>query len=301
MIRICFLLAIFSFQLVLWAPFVQAGFGVSPPYISSEKIRPGIRYEQSINLLRSEAEEALELEFILDSPEIADWVSFEGGDSVLMPVGMKKIARKVYIDVPKDADLGNYQGKLIVKTKALSDTGAMISLSTGAEISIDFDLSDKLYHGLDLKNTVIADYKAPGDFLSSLSITDWFRKIKLYLTIENTGNADYAPTKISLDIYDIDESNLLFTLLEEDLDQIKAFRTEEIDISFPVKLNEGQYWGKIKVYDDNKIIYSNKIAFTALATKTSGKMQTMIYLTLFLIVLSLAIIIRKVTPKKRLA
>jgi len=276
---------------------VRAGFGVSPPYISSDKIRPGVRYEQTINLLRSNTESKLNLQMIIDAPEIADWVSFEGGDTTSMSIGKSNKKLTVYIDVPENADLGNYQGKVIVKTKSSDDTGAMINISTGAEININFDLVDELYNEIVVKNASIADYSIGTGFISKI-YAKFSKLLKIDLQLENIGNVDTSLSKVIIDIYDIKEREQLVSLSDVEIDEVKAFETSQVEASFKAFLDVGQYWGNIKVYQGNKIIYTNKLAFTVERGEIGYYYKIIFYLFIIIFILILVLGFSKILRRK---
>jgi len=60
----------FLFGLFSWTSFVQAGFGVTPPYIKNSHLTPGSHYETTIYLMRGKPTEELTAEVTIDASEI---------------------------------------------------------------------------------------------------------------------------------------------------------------------------------------------------------------------------------------
>jgi hypothetical protein len=71
--------------------FAHAGFGISPPYVKTDKpIFPGSQFEQKITLLRSSADDEMQAEITINAPEIESWINIRQGE---------------VFDLPKDIDI----------------------------------------------------------------------------------------------------------------------------------------------------------------------------------------------------
>jgi hypothetical protein len=90
----------------------------------------------------------------------------------------------------------------------------------------------------------------------------FLHRASVVLNIENLGNIKTAPSKVTLDIFDITKNRLLESASDSSLREIEPFATAETIAYFPTKLNVGQYWGRVKVYKDSTITNSYEIAFT---------------------------------------
>ena len=120
-----------------WTFFAQAGFGVSPPSITNDHLIPGQSFEKTIYLVRGNPTEELTAEVIIDAPKIRDWITIEKGLNFPLPKGIQQVPMKVIINVPKDADFGNYQGFITVKAISSGQKGQVsIVLAGGIDISI---------------------------------------------------------------------------------------------------------------------------------------------------------------------
>ncbi len=247
-----------------WLHPAQAGFGISPPYVRSDKIIPGSHYEQIIVLLRSSAEEVLEAKVELKAPEIESWVSFDKGTVFELPQGKLQVPLIISVDVPSNADLGNYTGYINVSVAPKKKGGGAggVAIALGARIDIDLTVSEEAFPDFLIRTVKIQDMETLGRPWNWPIFAWFFYRVKAVMTIENTGNIDVAPSKVTIDIYDIGEKKLLESHTDRRFKAIEPYSTNDVAASFPTKLGEGQYWGKIKIYKENKIVRSNKIAFT---------------------------------------
>jgi hypothetical protein len=242
----------------------QAGFGISPPYVKTHKpIFPGAHYEQEIVLLRSSAEEAMIAEITVNTPEINGWVSIKNGNTVDLPVGKLQIPMIVMVDVPEDAQIGDYKGNINVRMspKEAHDQGG-VAIALSARIEIDLQVTNEAFLDFTVRNIDISDFEELG-LPWKWKIFSWFLyRIKTPIKIENTGNSEVAPTKVYIDVYDITRKQKLESHEDLKIKPIPPFATETTVASFPTVLGAGQYWGRLKIYKENDIVYTNDVAFT---------------------------------------
>lgn len=244
----------------------QAGFGIAPPYVRPKKpLVPGSHYEQKITLLRSNADETLQAQLKIDAPEIKNWISFDKGEVFDLPEGKVQIPMVVKIDVPKNAELGEYKGHINVRIVPKDKpTGAGVAIALGARIDIDLKVADESFFDFVVRTVnipKIEELSRPWNW----PIFSWFfYRIKVVMKIENTGNVKAAPTKVRLDIYDINEKKVLELHEDRSIKKIEPFQTGVVTASFPTKLKAGQYWAKVKVYKDKEIIHSSKLTLEIL-------------------------------------
>lgn len=82
------------------------------------------------------------------------------------------------------------------------------------------------------------------------------------MTLENLGNLDVAPSRVHIDITDISKKKTLASLDDKSFDKVGPFEVADVEATFPVNLDPGQYWALIKVYKDNEIIKTDDKTFT---------------------------------------
>ncbi len=263
------LTSIFSgFGILSWALNAQAGFGISPPYVKSDKIIPGTHYEQRIVLLRSSAEEALKAEISINAPEISSWLKIDKGESFDLPKNELQVPMIVMVEVPKDADIGKYTGYINVRIAPKDEQSGGVAIALGARIDIDLNVTNETFPDFVIRELSIPDFevlKAPWKWPI---FSYFFYRSKVIMKIENTGNVKIAPTKVHLDIYTLDEKTLLESNDDKSIKKINPFETENVEAAFRTKLMIGQYWGKIKIYKDEEIVRNDKVAFTVMPAGT---------------------------------
>jgi hypothetical protein len=263
MIKKLFLLSlIVFFSLLLWTNSAKAGFGISPPYVKSDRIIPGTRYEQVINLLRSSAEDELQAEITLNAPEMESWITINKGLSFVLPKDQLQVPMIVAVNVPVNAAVGEYTGYLNVRIAPKGMIQGAVGIALGARIDIDLNVTKENIADFTIKEVSISDIellKAPWKW----PIFSWFiYRLNLNMKIENTGNIDVSPSKAHIDIYDLNERNLLESGDSSAIKKIKPFQTATVIASYPTGLKAGQYWAKIKIYKDEQIIRDDKVIFT---------------------------------------
>lgn len=259
--------AIFLFFLFLSASFAQpaqAGFGISPPYVKTNKpIFPGSKFEQRITLVRSSATAGMQAEVTVNAPEIANWISIDKGLVFDLPQDQLKIPMNVIVDVPDSAEIGNYKGYINIRiTPKNSSNEGGVAIALGARVDIDLTITNEEFVDFNVRTVNINDFEMLGFPWKYRIFSMFFHRINVAMLIENTGNTKVAPTRVHLDVYDITEKNILASYDDTKIKKVEPFRTMTTSASFPTKLGEGRYWGHVKVYKDNDVLYKNKIAFT---------------------------------------
>ncbi|PLX27042.1 hypothetical protein C0583_04840 [Candidatus Parcubacteria bacterium] len=250
-------------SIFVWTSPVHAGFGISPPYVKPDKaIMAGSRYEQQITLLRSSADADMVAEVKVNAPEISDWISIDKGLEFDLPKDAQSVNMVVVVDVPTDAEIGNYKGYLNVRIAPKEDSNSGgVAIALGARVDIDITITNETFVDFIVRRVdipTIEVLKAPWKW----PMFSWFfYRVKVDMLIENTGNTRIAPSKVKIDIYDIAKKNLLESHIDKRIDKIEPFVTGDVSATFPTKLGPGEYWGKISIYKDNDIIQKNEIIF----------------------------------------
>lgn len=240
----------------------MAGFGISPPYLKNTQLTPGSKYEQTITLLRSSAEDELRAEVKINAPEIASWITIDKGNEFALPKGMVQVPMVITVNVPKNAELGNYKGSINVRISSGANAKNGVAIALGARIDVD----------LSLTNVSNADFIVRIAAIKNIEMLKWpwnwpifnffLHRVPVVLNIENIGNVKTGPSKISLEIFDLSRNRVLESKINSDIDEIDPFSSKEVTAYFRTKLGLGQYWGRIKVYKEETIVNSYEIAFT---------------------------------------
>lgn len=257
----------------------KAGFGISPPFVKNNQLFPGSSYEQEILLLRSSAEEELQAEVVVSAPDIDSWITIDKGNKFILPKDQLQVPMKVLVKVPANAEIGNYKGKINIRVLPL-DQGQKggVAIALGARLDVDLTLTNVSFTDFLVRFVSIPDTEILGKpwnwKIWSALYNKFFYKINVVINMENTGNVDIAPTKVQLEVFDITEKKLLETGIDSKMAKVKAFSEGKTVASFPTKLAPGQYWSKVKIYKDDLVVNSYKIAFTiARPGELGGKAQ----------------------------
>lgn len=250
--------------ILAYPSFVHAGFGISPPYVKTNKpIFPGSKFEQKITLLRSSAETEMQAEITINAPEIESWIKIKQGEIFDLPKDSLKVPMVVEIDVPKNAEIGNYKGYINIRiVPKAGNKGGGVAIALGARIDVELTVTNETFIDFNVRKVEIPAFEELGRPWNWKIFSMFFYRIKVLMDIENKGNVKIAPSKVHLDVYDISNKNLLDSYEDKSIKKVEAFKTRNIPASFPTELKAGQYWGKVKIYSDNDIVYKDEIAFT---------------------------------------
>lgn len=255
-------LFLFFFLLLVWGGDVQAGFGISPPYVKSSKLIPGSHFEQKIYLLRSSAEEDLAANLIVEAPKIASWISFDKGTSFDLPKGELQVPMIVRIDVPNDAEMGKYIGNINVRIAPSAKSGGGVAIALGARIDVDLDVTNEMDPNFKIRLVQVQSLEELSRPWNWPIFSYFLRRLDVKMKVENTGNVETRPTRVHIEVYDITKQRNLEIADYEGLEMIPSFQTKDLVARFPTKLAAGDYWANIKIYKDKDVVYFNEMAFT---------------------------------------
>jgi hypothetical protein len=236
----------FSACLFLWgiiADVAFAGFGITPPYVRNEALRPGSEYTQEIIIVRSDPVEDLNAEISMNLYGIDSWFSFDRGLKFTLPKGESQVRLNVTVNVPEDADLGPYNGNIRIRTSSARGPSTGVSIALGAQIDVSLKVVDEIY---DFQVRRVEIYDAEEGYKKWW--LDYPGKIKFAMFIENTGNVPSAPTDVILDIYDVSGREKLETTHHTNkIEKILPFANKKVIAHLPTTLSPGGYRVKYKI------------------------------------------------------
>ena len=247
---------------LIGAESVFAGFGITPPYVKNANLTRNSIYEQTIFLVRSDPVNDLRVDVFIDVPGIDDWFVIDRGLQFEMKKGEVKVPMTVQVQVPEDADFENYTGAIRVRTSNAdnSPTGSgAVSIALGAQIDVNITVIDKEIRDFRVRKISMSDLNA-GRKLGWLYFPG---KILFGVSLENTGNIDVAPSKVTFDIYSLDGNSLLEqTENTNDIEKVRPFETKQVFAELPTRLPPGNYVGRYKIYNDDKVKQEGEINVT---------------------------------------
>ena len=240
-----------------------AGFGITPPYVDNQRLARGSVYEQKIILVRSDPTDDLKAEITTNVPGAQDWISVDRGNTFILPAGSTQVPIVVTVKVPANAEFKQYKGAIRVRTSSAGNQpkGGGVSIALGAQIDVDLRVVDKIFD-FNVRQIRIADLEV-GRMKWGLFFPG---KIRFFMTIENTGNADFGPTKVKFDIYDAEKENLLETTYNTNrIESIPPFAIKEVISELPTRLPAGRYVAKYTIYKNDEIAQENEVNLSVAA------------------------------------
>ena len=230
---------------------VEAGFGITPPYVSNTSLTRNSIYEQQILLVRSNTNAEQIAEITVDAPEISDWIEVVEGDEIALPRGVQKVPMTVRVQVPDDADFKSYSGRIRIRTLPAGDVArGAVNISLGALVDIDLTVIDREIRDFRVRKISV-------DELNEGSKVGWLffpGKIQFDMLIENTGNVPVAPTKVEFRIFDRSGRALLEETRDKGrIDRVPPYGTETITASLPTRLPAGSYIARYRIYNDDEV------------------------------------------------
>lgn len=243
--------------------FAFAGFGITPPYVRNERLTRGTVYEQRITLVRSDPIDDQLAEISMNIPGVESWFTIDRGERFTLPAGETQVPIVISVHVPADAEYTRHQGTIRIRTSSLAtgQDGTGVSIALGAQIDVDILVVDKIYD-FDVRRIRSSDVEE--------SRRKWGlvfpAKIRFFMTIENTGNAVFGPTKVKFDIYDSEVENVLETTYNTNkIEQIAPFAIKEVLAELPTRLPAGRYTAKYTIYKNDEIAQQNQINLSVAA------------------------------------
>ena len=245
-----------------WFSVAHAGFGITPPYVQSDRLTRGTIYEQRITLVRSDPTDDQRAEISMNIPGVESWFTVDRGTSFILPAGETQVPIVIAVHVPTDAEYTRHQGTIRIRTSSASDQpGGGVSIALGAQIDVDIKVVDKIYD-FDVRRIRVSDLEEGRRKWGLL----FPAKIRFFMTIENTGNEVFGPTKVKFDIYDSEGEVLQETTYNTNkIEQIEPFAIKEVLAELPSRLPAGRYTAKYTIYKGEDIAQQNQINLSVAA------------------------------------
>ncbi len=242
---------------------VNAGFGITPPYLRNTSLTRNAVYEQEILLVRGSAATDLTAEITVDAPEVSDWIEIIGGNEIALPAGEQKIPMKVRVTVPRDAEFKEYSGRIRVRTQPTDEQirqGA-VNISLGAQINVELNVIDRVIRDFRIRRINLPDLNE-GRKLAWLYFPG---KIQFGMRLENTGNIDISPSEVKFEIYDVRGTTLLETTSNIGrIEKVQPYATENIVANIPTRLPAGNYIARYTIYNDGEVNQTGELNMSIL-------------------------------------
>lgn len=249
---------------VMASPHVaHAGFGVTPPYVNNHRLTRGSVFEQRIMLVRSDPVDDLRAQITMNIPDAEEWFSIDVGKEFVMPKGVTQVPVTITVQVPEDAPYKEYKGAIRVRTSSVGGerSGTGVSIALGAQIDVDIEVVDKIFD-FTIRRIRLVDLEE--------GRTRWGLffpgKIRFFMTVQNTGNTEYGPTKVRFEIFDSEMETLLETTHNTNrIERVAPFATKEVLAELPTRLPAGRYAARYTIFKDEEIASQDRITLSVLA------------------------------------
>ena len=252
------LIASFLLLIFFGAEVAQAGFGITPPYVRNTSLTRNSIYEQQIQMVRGNPDTELVASITIDAPEVEPWIEIVEGTEILLPRGESRIPMTVRVTVPPDAEFKNYDGRIRIRTQPSAGEVAegAVSITLGAQINVNLNVIDRIIEDFRVRRVQLPELSA-GRHIGWLYFPG---RIAFDMRIENTGNVDFAPTKVAFAIYDVRGE----TLLEETenlrkIPKIAPYATENVIAELPTRLPPGNYIARYNIYNRDEVKQSGEL------------------------------------------
>ncbi len=230
-----------------------AAFGISPPFLNTDHLTPGVTYRETIYLVQDQPNADIGIAATLNVPDaIRDWITIDKGFNFIIPAGTRQFPVVVSVAVPKSAGLGKYSGNLVFTTEPAS-TG-QVAISLGANVAINLTVGNGVYES----------YKVP--FITLSDIEEGWNP-RATVRFQNDGNISEGFDSATFDLYDhFGAVRLAYMTKQDGFPQTPAFTIDEYTIEFPTDfhLGVGDYWGNVVFYKNSQVIASTRTIFHVL-------------------------------------
>jgi len=252
---------------VLFAPAgaLAAAFGVSPPWIENENLKPGSNFVYVINLSANELpDDMLVTPKFEGDPEIAQWLTIQNQDSLIMAKGEKMAPMSVNVNIPADAKVGKYTGNLKLSLTPKTDSKSQdIAVLLGSNVAIR----------LGVVNKDVNDYWV--QTISADPITEG-QPVSLKMDVKNLGNIDLTSVPTNASVTDMKTGEKLCSGKPDKFSvPVYPQTMGSAQLSFPAPdLKAGDYWLDVEAFKDGKSAYKNRLFFSVKSSAINNAVGT---------------------------
>lgn len=252
--------------LALVAPNLTFGaFGISPPFLNADHLVKGATYDQTIYLVQDQPSDDLQIRADLKiSDSVRPWVSIDKGFNFVIPKGTRQFPIVVEIKVPSNAPLGVYSGSMSF-VSVPRETG-QVTIALSVQVAINLTVGDGIYRDFSISQ------------IKALDIEEGWNP-RVYVKVRNRGNVSESLDGATFELYDkFNSVRLAYIQKSDDFPEIPPFSDQEYTLEFPTDfhLGIGQYWGAVALYQNQKIISTEKSIFSVLKAGSIGGVSALI-------------------------
>lgn len=254
------LISLLTFFLLSWN-IAQAGFGITPPYVRNDSLTQDSQYDQKIILTRSDPVEDLRANVTINVPGANDWFSIDKGTDFILPKGEVQVPMVVHVRVPKKAKFAEYKGNIrVVISSASEPNPGTVGISLGAQIDVNMKVIDQKIYDFFVRSQHVDDLEEGHKFFGIF----FPGKINFSMLVENTGNVDFAPTRVELDIKDKGGNILETTHNVNRISKVKPFEIKSVVAELPTRLPAGGYTAHFRIYKFDQVVREGELNLSVL-------------------------------------
>ncbi len=249
---------------------LAAAFGVSPPWINNDNLKPDSHYVYVIDLSTNDAsQEMVVTAKVTGSPEVLQWVTVKNKDNLTMAQGAQHTPLYVEVNVPKEAKAGRYTGNISLTVAPRQLNPNNISILLGGNIAVD----------LKVVNYDVVDF-----WVRSISVDPIVegQPLTLAVDLKNMGNTPVSSLETKVQVLDYKTEKLVATATGGQLNRViypQTMDTAEIQVPVPA-LAAGQYWVKVDALKSGRSVYSNRLFLDVNEPNVNGAVQTSVQVAL---------------------
>ena len=255
------------FFAILGSEVALAGFGITPPYLRNTSLTRHSVYEQQIMMVRGNPTNDLIATISIDAPDVVEWIEILEGTEILLPAGETRVPMTVRVTVPRNAEFRDYSGRIRIQTSPSQDElqAGAVNISLGAQVNINLTVIDRIIEDFRVRRINVSDLNEGRRLL-------WLYfpgRIEFGMRIENTGNVEIAPSRVTFDIYDVRNE----TLLEQTehlgrIRRVAPYATDDVVANIPTRLPAGNYIGRYTIYNKDEIKQTGEVNLNIRSTGT---------------------------------
>lgn len=259
------LIAVFA-GIVLFAPShaLAAAYGVSPPWIENENIKPGSNFVYVINLSSNDLPSNMKVKTQLEGdPEIMEWLNVENKDKLALTTGQSMVPMSVNVSVPKDAKTGKYHGTLRTTLEAEESGHENVAVLLGGNIRIDLTVVD---HD-------VTDYWVQNITVEPMTEG---QSINLKMSLKNLGNVEVEAVQTKLAVIDMKTGEELLNGTIEKLNvPVYPQTMSNATLSLPApSLMAGNYWVDVEAFKGGESVYQARQNLAVKPVTANGSITT---------------------------
>lgn len=231
--------------------------GVSPSSLNNTKLLQGSSFTQRFIISRSSPDNKQFVDIQLEAQGFAEWLSIQNGDEILLPKAEKRVPIDIEVNVPSDAQIGNYSGIIRFNLRNENEENE-VKVVPGIRIDIKFAVSEKKIEDFEVRQVSIDNFSKNADFV-------------LKIKGKNNGNIEKTLDSVSLEIESLtsDMTRSLETETEVVFEPF-SLSTEEVNIT-DHGLDKGEYKTLIVIFADNKEVFKDDTIFKVFDSQILGE------------------------------